>query len=891
MNDHIPEFPVVPDQPDNPEPGKLKIFFGYATGVGKTSAMLEAARRIRETGVDVVAGFINTHGRPEMEALLESLEVIPPKLIHCRETVVQEFDLDAALKRRPEIILVDEMAHMNTEGARHRRRYQDIEELLHAGIHVYTTVNVQQLESLNDIVASITGAPVSERVPDKLFDAAQQVEVVDIEPEELIERIHSGKISGQAWAQDVQPDFYTKENLAALREIALRRSADRLNKSSYKTGNTVRAKVNEHILICLSASPSNPKVIRTAARMAEAFHGRFTALLVENRNTKVLRGENLRRLRMNIKLAEQLGAKIATVYGEDAAFQIVEYAKASGVSKVVLGHSNHRVFAFFQRRNMVERLTQMAPELDIYIIPDRQPLYRRKDFLFNEPITFSFLDLLKSLAVIAASSVIGMAFFKAGFKDANIITVYILGILVTAIWTSGRIYSALASFLSVIIFNFLFTEPRYTLFAYDASYPVTFLTMLVAGVLTSSLAMRIKEQAKQAARKAYRTEVLLETSQMLQKAENETEILNFTGQQLHKLLERPVFFYQFREGRKTGDITYFPADSTEAEYLPPKEKAVANWVYKNNNHAGATTDTFPGAKNLYLAVRGKTGVLAVAGIAVEGYGGLDAFEKNLLLAILDESGMALDKERFSREKQQAELVAKQESLRANLLRAISHDLRTPLTSISGNAGVLMENEDILDTGKRHELYENIYDDSLWLMALVENLLSVTRLENGTMELKMGPELIDEVFHEAMQHLDRRADRHHIETRLEDDLMMARMDVQLLIQVIVNIINNAIKYTQEGSHILVSARERDKQVEISIADDGPGIGDEAKLHIFDMFYTADNVRGDGRRGLGLGLSLCKSIISAHGGKIWVEDNLPQGTVFRFTLNAVEVNSGE
>lgn len=527
----------------------------------------------------------------------------------------------------------------------------------------------------------------------------------------------------------------------------------------------------------------------------------------------------------------------------------------------------------------------------IHILPDSQPEYRDREHFLRDSIAFSFRDLLKALLVIAVSSAIGLLFFRAGFRDANIITVYNLGVLVTAIWTSGRIYSALAALLSVIVFNFLFTAPRFTLFAYDASYPVTFLIMLVSGVLTSSLAMRIKEQAKQAARKAYRTEVLLETSQKLQKAENADEILDYTGQQLHKLLDRPVFFYQMKAHGKTGDITFYPSDAAKEASLSQKEKAAANWVYKNNNHAGATTDTFPGAKNLYLAIRGKQGVLGVAGIVVEGYGAPDSFEKNLLLAILDECGLAMDKERFSREKQQAEMVARQESLRANLLRTISHDLRTPLTSISGNAGILMENGEILDAKKRHALYENIYDDSLWLVDLVENLLSVTRLENGTMEIKKAPELIEEVFHEAMQHLDRRAGEHHIETRIENDLMMAQMDVRLLIQVIVNIVNNAIKYTQQGSHITLSAKEAESQVEISISDDGPGINDEAKAHIFDMFYSGDNARGDGRRGLGLGLSLCKSIITAHGGRIWVEDNIPRGTVFRFTLHAVEVKSGE
>ncbi|MGI6070372.1 MAG: DUF4118 domain-containing protein [Blautia sp.] len=874
--------------------GKLKIFFGYAAGVGKTYAMLEAAHRVQKDGVDVVAGYVEPHARPDTIALLDGIEQLPPAQYTYKGMTLKEFDLDAALQRKPGLILVDELAHTNAQGCRHRKRYQDVEELLRAGIDVCTTVNVQHLESLNDVVSAITGITVLERVPDKLFDQADQVELVDVEPEELLERLSKGKVYEEFQSKQAMAHFFTKENLISLREIAMRRSADRLNRSARKSQNKGAAKTNEHVLICLSPSPSNAKVIRTAARFAEDMHGRFTALFVETPSSKSMSAENQRRLQGNLRLAEQLGAKIATVYGDDAAVQIAEYAKAGGVTKVVIGHSHQKYGRLLGRKSLVDRLMQLAENLDIYIIPDQMPGYREDKRLHIETLRFSLRDLIKSLAVIAAASGIGALFYLAGFSEANIITVYILGVLVTAVWTNGRMYSALASLLSVIVFNFLFTVPRFTLRAYDASYPVTFLIMLVAGILTSSLAMQIKEQARQAARKAYRTEVLLETSQLLQKAGNADEILHFTAEQLHKLLERPIFFYHMdAQGEICSPQVYPESDSLAAyeEYLTKEGRATAQWVCKNNKQAGATTDTFPGEKCLYLAVRGRGGSMAVAVIPVAGYSKPDAFEKNLLLAILDECGLVLEKEKINREKQQAEMAMRQEALRSNLLRAISHDLRTPLTSITGNARVLMDNEEVLDKERRNGLYVSIYDDSMWLINLVENLLSVTRIENGTMRIKMEPELLEEVFHEALQHLDRRAVEHVITAELEDDMLMARIDVQLIMQVLINIVNNAIKYTPPGSHIRVFARRDEGMVWIHIADDGPGISEEAKAHLFDMFYTANNGKGDSRRGLGLGLSLCKSIINAHGGTIYVKDNEPKGSEFCFSLQAVEVNAGE
>lgn len=868
--------------------GKLKIFFGYAAGVGKTYAMLEAAHHAKSMGADVVAGYIEPHTRPETQALLEGLERLPPRRIPYKGIQLQEFDLDGALERRPQLLLVDELAHTNAAGCCHLKRYQDIEELLRAGINVYTTINVQYLESLHDIVAAISGVSIRERVPDKVFDSADQVELVDIEPADLLERLRAGKIYRPAQARRAEDHFFTQKNLAALREIALRRTADRLSRTSEAAG---RPSVgDEHVLTCLSASPSSAKVIRTAARMAEAFHSEFTALFVETPDFQTQNAEDRRRLRANLRLAEELGARIATAYGDDAAVQIAEYARTAGVSKIVLGRSNRKRSLRTRGRSLVDRLTECSPDLDIYIIPDNQPAYRPREEARRWYPHFSWADAGKTALCLALATVVGWLFYLLGFSEANIVTVYILGVLFTSVWTGGRGYGAAASLVSVLVYNFFFTVPRFTLLAYDPGYPLTFAVMLVASLVTSSLTLRVKSQARQAAQKAYRTQVLLETSQKLQKAEGETAILDTTAGQLRKLLERTVLFYPVNGGQMPESPRVYPVQSEEdtAIYLRPEERTVACWVQKNNKHAGATTNTLPSARCLYLAVRGERGVLAVAGISMAERAEPDAFEKNLMIAILDECGLVLEKTMLDRARREIEEKARQEALRANLLRAISHDLRTPLTSISGNAGILVENSALLDESKRHELYLSIYDDSMWLTNLVENLLSVTRIENGTMELRMQPELLDEVFQEALAHLDRHAPEHRITVELGDDLLMARMDARLMVQVVINLVNNAIKYTPPGSNIVLSAARRGDMVEVRVADDGPGVGPEAKSKIFDMFYTANNDRGDGRRGLGLGLSLCRSIVTAHGGTISVEDNAPHGAVFMFTLHSAEVN---
>ncbi|SDG11387.1 two-component system, OmpR family, sensor histidine kinase KdpD [Fontibacillus panacisegetis] len=874
------------------KPGKLKIFIGYAPGVGKTCAMLNAAHEKQKAGVNVVAGFIDPHGRPDTAALLKGLEMLPHTRNSNGENAFNEFDLDHALQRSPELILVDDLAHANTAGFRHKKRYQDVEELIRAGIDVYATVDVQQIESLADIVSTITGGNVQERIPDSVFDRADQVELVDIDPDALIDRWRSGKLYPNQETQRAYAYLFTREKLSGLRELALAKTADLLKRIAVQISGQVTSNENtvkEHILVCLSSAPSNKKVIRTAARLAEVFHGHFTALFVETTEYQQLTTKNKAGLRENLRLAEQLGAEIATVYGEDVPGQIAEYVNTSRVSKIVLGRSPNKRRGL-SKSTVVDKLIALVPNVETYIIPYNESSFPRRFPLKFKPPMLSLADLAKTVSFLMVCTLVGIWFKSLGFRDENIITIYILGVLFNAMVTKGKLYSVISSIMSVLTFNYFFTEPYYSFQAYDSGYPVTFLTMLSASFIISTLTMRVREQAYQSAQKAYRTEVLLETSRKLQQAKNFSDIIEATAQQMVKLLDKTIIFYTVQQGTLSEPQMYLKnelAADTQA-YTGESEHAVAEWVYRNNKRAGATTDTFSIANCLYHAVRGGDSVFAVAAIVMDQEEPLEIFEKSLMIAMLDECALALEKEQLNEKQKEISMQIQQEQLRANLLRGISHDLRTPLTSVSGNADILIGNSEVLSEEQKMRLYKDIYDDSMWLIHLVENLLSITRIENGTLNLNLQAELVEEVISEALLHVNRDSENHIIDTVLDEELLMARMDSRLIVQVLINLVDNAIKYTQCGSHIILSARRDKQMIILEISDDGPGIAEEVKARLFDMFYTANNVRGDGRRGLGLGLALCKSIVNAHGGTIGVRDHFPKGTIFYFTLQAEAVS---
>ena len=657
-----------------------------------------------------------------------------------------------------------------------------------------------------------------------------------------------------------------------------------------KDAEKIGGNVEEHILVCLSASPSNAKIIRTAARMAQAFQGVFTALYVETPNSDKMSASDKERIQSNIRLAEQLGAVISTVYGDEVSYQIAEFARISSVTKIVIGRSNVNRRHFWSRTPLTEELIRHAPNLDIYIIPDSSVDHKyyelKKGVLLHmQP---SGRDLFITLLVLAGATGIGTLFWSLGFTEANIITVYILGVLLTSLFTKRHICSVISALVSVLLFNFLFTEPRLTFHAYEQGYPFTFAIMLTAALITGTLANKLKNHAKQSAQAAFRTKILLETNQQLQKAETENDMLTITARQLMKLLSRDILVFPEERG-VLSKACLFHADSgrqTETA-LPDSEKSVAQWVFDNKRRAGASTNQLNHGKNLYLAIRINQKAYGVVGIAVAGRP-LDAFENSMLLSILGECALAIENNRNAKEKEEAAMLAQKEQLRANLLRAISHDLRTPLTSISGNASTLLSNFDQLDRETVFRMFTDISDDSQWLISLVENLLSVTRIEEGRLNLHLSTELVEEVIEEALRHISRKGAEHQISVEYKEEFLLAKMDAKLILQVIINLVDNAVKYTPAGSSIQIRAQRQDGMAAICVADNGPGILDCDKSRVFEMFFTGDHKIIDSRRSLGLGLPLCKSIISVHGGELTLRDNPPHGCIFTFTLPLGEVN---
>lgn len=653
------------------------------------------------------------------------------------------------------------------------------------------------------------------------------------------------------------------------------------------------AEADEHILVCLSSAPSNSKIIRTAAKMADAFSGNFTALYIETPGFASLDETNKKRLKQNMKLARQLGAKVEIVSGDDVPYQIAEFARLSGVTKIVIGRSAAVKKHLIRKPTLTEKLIAHAPNIDIHIIPDGIEVTHYEAPAPKKMIEsrFSFRDLIISVGLLIAATLLGYVFFGLGFTEANIITVYILGVLLISILTKYRAYSLASSLVSVILFNFFFTEPYFTMKAYEKGYPATFAIMFVSAFISSTLAIKLKDHAKKSAQSAYRTKILFDTNQLLQRADSESDIIAIAAHQLMKLLKRDIIIYPV-VNNDIGEANIFLSDGDEDEIkdIIIDEKEVAQWVLENNHQAGATTDIFSKAKFLYFAIRVNDKIYGIVGIHINEKA-IDSFESSILLSILGECAISLENKKIAREKEESELLAKNEKMRANLLRAISHDLRTPLTSISGNADNLLSNSDGFDSDTKHQIYTDIYNDSVWLTNLVENLLSVTRLEDGNMKLNKSAELIDEIIAEALNHINKRSVEHKITVCESDDILLVDVDARLIVQVIINIVDNAIKYTPKGSEITISTQKKDKMLSVSIADNGNGITDDIKDKVFDMFYTGANKIADSRRSLGLGLALCKTIISAHGGEITVSDNNPHGAVFTFTMPVKEVDINE
>lgn len=652
---------------------------------------------------------------------------------------------------------------------------------------------------------------------------------------------------------------------------------------------TNQTRNEKRVLVCLSSSSSNAKVIHAAANIAAAFGGTLIALFVETPAYAQISDDDKKRLRSNMNLAEKLGARVDTVTGEDVAYQIAEYARLSDISCVVIGQTNTVGGLLRRKKSLTDRLVAYAPDLDYYIIPD----YGTKVFYAKKPQNRKSGSILRNCAIFLAAlglcTLVGLLFSNLGFTDANIIMVYLLGLLVVSIFTTHRAFSLVWAVTSVLLFDLLFTTPRFTFYAYGTGYPVTFVVMFAAAFIISTLAIRLKQNAAQSAKAAQRMSVVLDTDRLLEKAKTRDEIFSVLASQLSQLLKRSLVIYP-SDGETLLNPNFYPAADDTVPYRADKEKEAVEWAFRRHKRAGATTETYPQTDYLYYSLRIQERVYGVVGVAVHD-SPLDAAEQGVLASVVGECSLALENVQNAKEKEESILLAENERLRANLLRAVSHDLRTPLTSIMGNADNLIASGDTLDTETRDQLYHDIYYDAQWLTGMVENLLSASRMNEGKLNLNITTELMDDLIGEAVRHLGKRLDAYQFEWRKAEELLFVKVDARLIVQVILNLLDNAVKYTTPGSHIWIGAYRDGREVHVSVEDDGPGIPDDQKPRIFDLFYSSGNPTGDSRRGLGVGLALCQSILKAHDGTITVSDREPNGVRFEFALPEEEVTLHE
>jgi len=618
--------------------GKLTIFFGYCAGVGKTFSMLNTAQQKSVEGVDVVIGYIENHDRPDTQNLTYGLEKIPTKEVIYKGHHFFEFDLDQALERHPQLILVDELAHTNAPSSRHKKRYSDIEELLRAGIDVYTTVNVQHIESLHDVVESITKVKVNERIPDYIFNDADDVKLIDVDINDLIDRLKQGKIYNKIQARRALENFFIKDNLIALREIAMRKCADRINLYAKDENKQF---LKENILVCLGTSPTNQKVIRTASKMAQAFHGEFTALYVDS---KELDYKALEQLKKNISLAKELQANIVSTYGDDIAYQISQYAKTAGVSKLVLGRSYQKKSILY-KPTIVDKLTKLSPNLDIYIIPDNNSSRQNfNKYQYKSSFRFSTRDTCISMVTLLVITLLAYLAQIMGFDMTTILLLYVLSSCIIGSLTLLPIYSFVIPFINVCLINYLFINPKYSLEIISSEYVVVLIVMIVVSVIINGLNFKLKKEKNSASLRAYSMEVLLETSQKLQQAKTYNDVMKETCIQLNKWLKRIIIFYPVN--RKMLDKPYIYNSNADFDnvniFLTEKEKTVAKWVYVNNKNAGPTTSTLQEANALYLSIRRNNKIYGVIGIDMISNPTLSQYEKNLIKTILNEVSLAMD---------------------------------------------------------------------------------------------------------------------------------------------------------------------------------------------------------------------------------------------------------
>ncbi len=867
--------------------GRLKIFLGYASGVGKTYAMLDDAHERLKSEVDVLVGYVEPHTRPEAMQLIEGLPVLPLKEIQHGSIQLKEFDLDAALDRKPELILVDELAHANASEMRNKKRYQDIEELLNAGIDVYTTVNVQHIESLNDVIEKITRVAVKETVPDYIFDHADTVEIVDFSPDELLKRFEEGKIYRPARADATMKFFFAKENLKLLREIAMRKAADRISHDNQCEKCTAEKVVSMKLLVCVSAAESSAKLVRWTARTAEAFHAPWVALYVDD-----MKGDKEADVQVNLDLAKRLGAETVRLNGYDITSAIVEYSKNSGVTNIVIGKNRSRktLKSLFET-DLEDKLVSLLPDVEIHMIPEipYKPYRVHRRIRITENLYLSWIDALKTIGILAAATLLSVGLRTINIGDQNVIMVLILSVLIISRITMGHLYGMAASVLSVLLFNFFFTVPFYSFNAIQPGYPVTFVIMLLAAFITSTMTVRIKTQVRHSVEREHRTKTLYEINKKLLITRGLENIVALTNEYITKIFDRSVIFYTQdpEESGPLGTIMESPSDP-DASYLNQKdERTVVHWVYLNKKRAGVGTDTRMGAGAHYIPIISQAKVLGVIGVSCAG-GKLDQNGRLFLRMLASQVAMALERQYLSDEQRRIIIESEKGKMRSNLLRAISHDLRTPLIGILDASSAILENKDCVDKDIHDKLVSNIMEDSKWLIRMFENLLSVTRINEGSMNVLKSPEAAEKIVAEAVSHMRKRYPNREISVCTPEKQLMVPMDGTLIEQVLINLLENGLEHSAEDSFVEVDVKTEGKYAVFKVLDNGEGIAEEDFPYLFESDIPNGKQSSDSARGMGIGLSICKSIIKAHRGKMEAANREEGGAEFSFKLPLKEVH---
>ncbi len=859
--------------------GRLKIFFGAAPGVGKTFAMLEAGHRERRAGVDVVIGYVEPHQRPDTIALVNGFEVLPLKRLEHRGITLTEFDLEGALARQPKLILIDELAHTNAPGSVHAKRWQDVQQLIDSGIDVFSTLNVQHLESLNDQLAQITGVTVKERIPDSVFESAWEVELVDLPPDDLIDRLREGKVYLPEQANHALDKFFRKGNLFALRELALRRTAERVDRQmeDFRRAQPIPSTwpLGDRLLVCVGPSPHSARIVRAAKRMANSLKCPWIAAYVERVGATPLSEENRARLLANLKLAEKLGAATTFLSGPDTVDEVIHYARRHNVSKIIVGKPTQPRWREWLGGSFVYELTRRCGEIDLYVISGDSLNAEERVPTAKVGSKSSYSDYVRALSVVAFCTVMGLLVHEH-VALVNVIMVYLLGVVAVSI-RCGRGPSFLASFLGVAIFDFAFVPPRGTFAVHDTQYLFTFLVMLLTGLLISSLTSRIRDQVSAARDGEAKNYALLMLSRELAVAKTSGEVIEACIRNLQHALPVTVGYLV------KNSAGLLEAHSAGGDRLIPSDRgiAVASWVFDNRRVAGVGTDTLPAADATYYPIADETesyGVLAVrAAVPDEAW---NPSSSQLIEAVIGQTGAALTRIKVSQDSERMRVEMKEEQLRSALLSSVSHDLRTPLAAIEGAGSTLLLQYEQVTPALREELLRTVVDEAEHMNRLVANLLDATRLEGGVLAAQREWESIEEIIGSALTRTGRMLQGRALGLNVPPELPLFRGDAVLLQQMLVNLIENATKYSAAGTPIEISAFAQGDRLIVEVADRGPGIRAQELERIFDKFYRVADTQS--RTGSGLGLTVAKGVAAIHGGDIVAENRAGGGAVFRVTL---------